>query len=359
MTKTLDLLKSLIEFDSSTKDEANKTLQFCKTWLEQEGLEPVRLSNEGFDSLICNVGAGEKRLILNGHVDVVSGNPNQFEPRVEENKIYGRGSADMKAGVSAMMSALSELQHKDLGNTSVQLQLVTDEEIGGKHGANFLTDQGYLGDFVICGEPTQLGIGYQAKGILQVDIHLKGKSAHGSRPWEGENAIEKALETYQKILDLPFAKESTELFEGPSINLAKIRGGTVYNKVPDEAVISYDIRFLPGQSEKEILKQIESEIDGEISIHLSGASVMNETDNPFIQKLVKEISQRTHQSPKSVKLFGQHGFADTRYFSRFGTPAIEFGPSGAAWHGDGEYAEIDSIEIYKDILVRFAESFSN
>ena len=61
MTKTLDLLKSLIEFDSSTKDEANKTLQFCKNWLEQEGLEPVRLSNEGFDSLICNVGEGEKR----------------------------------------------------------------------------------------------------------------------------------------------------------------------------------------------------------------------------------------------------------------------------------------------------------
>ncbi|GEP83671.1 putative succinyl-diaminopimelate desuccinylase [Staphylococcus piscifermentans] len=358
MTKTLDLLKSLIEFDSSTKDAANKTLQFCKAWLEQEGLEPVRLTNDGFDSLICNVGAGEKRLILNGHVDVVSGNPDQFEPKVEGNKIYGRGSADMKAGVSAMMSALSELQHKDLGNTSVQLQLVTDEEIGGKHGANFLTEQGYLGDFVICGEPTQLGIGYQAKGILQIDIHLKGKSAHGSRPWEGDNAIEKALETYQKILELPFAKESTALFDGPSINLAKIRGGTVYNKVPDEAVISYDIRFLPGQNEEEILKQIQTITDGEISVHLSGASVINETDNPLIQKLVKEISEETQQPAETIKLFGQHGFADTRYFARFGTPAVEFGPSGAAWHGDNEYAEINSIETYKNILVKFAESYS-
>ncbi|PWG67608.1 succinyl-diaminopimelate desuccinylase, partial [Enterobacter mori] len=84
-----------------------------------------------------------------------------------------------------------------------------------------------------CAEPTQLGIGFQAKGILQIDIELRGTSAHSSRPWEGENAVVKAFELYQQLISLPFAKESTEVYDQPSINLAKINAGDVYNKVPD------------------------------------------------------------------------------------------------------------------------------
>lgn len=81
----------------------------------------------------------------------------------------------MKAGVASFMVAMRDLNNIDLGDVCVQLQLVTDEEIGGYNCASYLTDQGYLGDFVICAEPTQIGIGFQAKGILQFDIQLKGK----------------------------------------------------------------------------------------------------------------------------------------------------------------------------------------
>src|SRR5699024_12371616 len=95
----------------------------------------------------------------------------------------------------------------------------------------YLTDQGYLGDFVICAEPTQLGIGFQAKGILQFDVQLFGKSAHGSRPWEGENAIEKALQIHNQIMNLTFAKESTDIYEAPSINLAKRNGRRIKYKI--------------------------------------------------------------------------------------------------------------------------------
>src|SRR5699024_11819026 len=140
---------------------------------------------------------------------------------------YGRGSADMKAGVAAFMVAMSEIQHSELNDTKVQLQLVTDEEIGGNNCAAYLTDQGYLGDFVICAEPTQLGIGVQAKGILQFDVTITGVAAHSSRPWEGTNAIAKSMAIYEQILDLPFAQEQSDFYDGPSINLAKIRGGDV------------------------------------------------------------------------------------------------------------------------------------
>lgn len=356
MSKTVDLLQRLITFDSSNQQVANETIDYCKEWLEEHGLKSEILINNGYKMLICNVGEGRNRLILNGHVDVVSAKKEQFDPKIKNGNIYGRGSADMKAGVASFMVAMTELQHVDLGETSVQLQLVTDEEIGGHNCSAYLTEQGYLGNFVICAEPTQIGIGYQSKGILQFDIHLSGKSAHGSRPWEGENAIIKAYEVYEKIIDLPFSKESTEIFDGPSINLAKITGGDVYNKVPDECTLSIDIRFLPTQDKDDILRQIQGVTDGEIIEHMSGSSVKNKIDNPYIQNLVKEIKSVTGK--KEVSIFGQHGFADTRYFSRFDVPSIEFGPSGGEWHGDGEYAVIESLDQYKDIIVAFGQEFS-
>ena len=89
---------------------------------------------------------------------------------------------------------------------------------------------------------------------------------------------------------------------------------------------------------------------------MSGPSVKNEIDNPYIQHLVKEIKSVTGN--QEANIFGQHGFADTRYFSRFDVPAIECGPSGDAWHGDGEYAVVDSLDQYKDIIVGFGKTFN-
>ncbi|MCD8822322.1 MULTISPECIES: M20 family metallopeptidase [Staphylococcus] len=356
MSKTIDLLTDLISYNSSDKKTANETIQYCYDWLEKEQLQPEILTNDGYKMLLCEVGEGKHKLVLNGHVDVVSGKPEQFTPKIKNGKIYGRGSADMKSGVSAMMVAMSELQHIDLGDTTVQLQLVSDEEIGGKHCAAYLTEEGFLGDFVICGEATQLGIGFQAKGILQFDIILKGESAHSSRPWEGENAIAKALKLHDDILTLPFAQEATDIYKEPSINLAKINGGDVYNKVPDKCKVSYDIRYLPSQDYEEILSQIKGITNGDIQLHLVGPAVQNDVNHKYIKRLENTIKESMDSD--NVAVFGQHGFADTRYFSRFDVPAIEFGPTGAEWHGDGEYVEIASVESYKDILVNFAEYFA-
>lgn len=357
MSKTLKLLEKLVEFDSSKQETANETIEFCQQWLKDEGVDSEILINNDYKMLVSTIGSGDQRLILNGHVDVVSGNSEQFTPQIKDGRIYGRGTADMKAGVASLMVAMTDLQHLDLGNVSVQLQLVTDEETGGQHCAGYLTEKGYLGDFVICAEPTQVDIGLQAKGVLQFNLQIEGKSAHGSRPWEGENAIVKAMKVYEKILTLPFASESTDIYEYPSINLAKIEGGDVYNKVPGKCTLSFDIRYLPTQDPDKILKQIEEVTDGEIEVHSCGAAVTNDKDNPFIQTLIKQVQSVTGDD--EVRVFGQHGLADTRYFAEYDMPAIEFGPAGGEWHGDGEYAEIDSLDTYKDIIVKFAQNFSN
>jgi succinyl-diaminopimelate desuccinylase len=343
----IELLKQLISIDSSHKEGANEAVDFCAQWLSLNDLLPRVLENNGYKMLICEVGSGNQTMIFNGHVDVVSAKASQFVPLEKEGKLFGRGSADMKAGVAAMMCAIVELKDRPLG-VKLQLQIVSDEEIGGYNCSGYLVEQGYVGNFVICSEPTQLGVALQAKGVLQMDIHVKGMSAHGSRPWQGVNAIEKAYHTYEKIRLLPFASQSSEYYPYPSINLAKIHAGEVYNKVPDECRFSLDIRYLPTQKMEDVLKQIEDITEGSIYVHMFAPPIETNLNNPIISLLSTIIEQ--HIQSNAV-FFGQHGTADTVFFAKKGIPAIEFGPSGANWHGDDEYVLIDSVLCYQRILV--------
>lgn len=348
----INLLNELISIESSTKEGANQAVDFCGEWLSSHGLEYCKLENNGYRMIVCEIGKGEKTLVFNGHVDVVSGNPNQFIPFEIDGKLYGRGAADMKAGVAAMMCALYELKDEDPG-FKVQLQIVADEEIGGFNCSGYLAENGYLGNFVICSEPTQLGIAHQAKGVLRLDLKIRGKSAHGSRPWEGVNAIEKAYQIYERILKLPFTQESTSYYDFPSINLAKIQAGDAYNKVPDECLMCFDIRFLPTQKKEDILKQIESVTEGTVFVNMFAEPINTDMNHPVLTSL-DPIVEKHSQSP--TVFFGQHGTADTVFFAKHGVPAIEFGPSGANWHGDEEYVICDSVNKYKNILIELVHS---
>ncbi|MBT2686234.1 ArgE/DapE family deacylase [Bacillus sp. ISL-37] len=348
-----ELLKELILIDSSTKEGANQAVEFCKQWLIEHDLQPNLIENNGYKMLVCEIGEGDKTIVFNGHVDVVSGKKDQFIPVEKDGKIFARGAADMKAGVAAMMVALKEMQNQNLG-VKIQLQIVSDEEIGGMNCTGYLVENEYRGDFVISSEPTQLGIALQAKGVLRLEVEVTGKSAHGSRPWEGENAIVKAYRAYEKLLELPFTKESSEFYQSPSINLAIISGGEVFNKVPDYCVMSLDIRYLPGQDPDSIVQQIESISDGKVTVGLKGIPVATERDNIFITQL-KPVLEK-HIGGEAV-IFGQHGAADTQFFAAQGIPAIEFGPSGANWHGDNEYIELESLEKYKDILIDYVKTY--
>lgn len=348
-----ELVKELILIDSSTVEGANQAIEFCRQWLIEQKLKPSLIENNGYKMLVCEMGEGDKTIVWNGHVDVVSGKKAQFVPVEKDGKLYGRGAADMKAGVAAMMFAMKELRDQKLG-VKIQLQIVSDEEIGGQNCTGYLVENGYRGDFVIASEPTQLGIALQAKGVLRLEVDVIGKSAHGSRPWEGENAIIKAFQAYEKLLELPFTKESSAYYQSPSINLAIISGGEVFNKVPDHCVMSLDIRYLPGQKAETIIQQIENIVDGTITVGLKGIPVATKPDDPFITKLKTVLEKHTDGD---ASLFGQHGAADTQYFAVHGIPAIEFGPSGANWHGDDEFVLLESMEKYKNILIEYSKTW--
>ncbi len=350
----MNLLKELIKIESSDRTAANKAVAYAAEYLRRNGIAGQLHDNEGFTSYTAVIGEGEKTLVLNGHLDVVSGSPSQFEPIETEGRITGRGSADMKGGCTAMIQAMIRLKDADL-RCRVMLQLVPDEETGGMHGSAYLADQGYLGNFVICTEPTNLRISIQSKGIIIMDIDFEGVAAHGSRPWEGENAILKAMENFAVITRLPILNTGSALYRKSSVNLARISSGDIYNRVPDKCRIGLDIRFVPHLDPEEIVAAIEEAVEGSIRVKVVEAGVNVDPEDPYVKLLKKSLARVCPD--EILEYAAQHGGSDTRFFAARGIPAIEFGPKGNFWHGDGEYVETPSVKQLEDILVDFALHF--
>jgi succinyl-diaminopimelate desuccinylase len=339
---------------SSEVEKANEAIDYCSDYLKENGINGEIIINNGYKSYITTIGEGNKTLVLNGHLDVVSGKPSQFIPIEENNRLIGRGSADMKSGCVAMIQAMIKLKSEKL-NIKVMLQLVTDEETGGVNCTKYLVEQGYLGDFVICTEPTNLKVSIQSKGIIKMDIESFGKSAHGSRPWEGENAIIKAISNYDKIKELPIMNVGSDFYKGSTVNLAFISGGDIYNRVPDKSLIGLDIRYVPHINAKEIIEDIIKVVDGNVIVKTIEPGVYGEATYPDIQALTKSV---TNVLPnEKIELVVQHGGSDGRYFAEKGIPVVEFGAKGNYWHGDDEYVEIESIYDLENILIDFIKSY--
>lgn len=351
---SISLLKELIKIDSSTVEKANQAVEFVASYLKDNGIDGKVIENRGYKSYVAMIGSGEKTIVLNGHLDVVPGKEGQFKPVERDGRLYGRGTADMKAGCVAMIDTFVSLKDSDLP-CKVMLQLVSDEENGGFNCSRYLVEEGYVGNFVICTEPTNLNIAIQSKGFIRIDIEANGASAHGSRPWEGDNAILKVIENYNRILNLPIMKIGSEFYKDSTVNLAFIEGGDIYNKVPDKSSIGLDVRFVPTLNPNEIIKAIEKAVDGKVSLKFLGSGVNTSPENIYVKEFINVV-KRLKQG-NQVKLFGQHGSADTRFFSEKGIPALEFGPVGGNWHGDNEYVEIDSIFLLKEILETFIKGF--
>src|SRR3954470_19795874 len=192
---------------------------FIKGWLEARDVEAKDGTHNGLPVIAATVGAETgPTVVLHGHLDVVPGNEEQFAPKVDGDRLVGRGAYDMKGGLAAMMCATRDLAAQEA--VRVHFVCVSDEESEeeANRGSDHLVEQGYVGDFAITGEPTDLRIGVQAKGVLAMRIEVAGKAAHGSTPWEGDNAVLKALDIFRLIEALPFARESSDLFDRPSIN---------------------------------------------------------------------------------------------------------------------------------------------
>jgi succinyl-diaminopimelate desuccinylase len=345
------LTERLIRYDTSNDEGIRKASGFVKGWLESRDIDIDELEIRGLPVLAARVGsASGPTVVFHGHLDVVPGRPEQFEPTVEGDRIYGRGAYDMKGALAAMMGALQEL--RDARGVRVVLTVVPDEESEEEidRGTEFLIKHGYTGDFAITGEPTDLHVGVQAKGVLAMRLEVVGTAAHGATPWLGDNAILKAHDTFRSIESLPFARESSDLFDRPSINLGRILGGDALNKVPDSCVIDVDIRYLPGQDPQEIRRQVAELPDVTVVAQFHRMPAIVDRNNPFVRVLGESVEKVLDSSPMSV---GRDGASDAICFIAAGVPAVEFGPVGGGHHGPQEWVSIASLESYRRALVDF------
>ncbi len=209
---------------------------------------------------------------------------------------------------------------------------------------------GLGGDFAITGEPTNLHIGIQAKGVLVMRIHVHGRSAHSSTPWLGDNAVLKAVDVFRAIESLPFSRESSEMFDRPSINLGRIQGGDALNRVPDACTMAVDVRYLPGQDPEEILRQVRQIPSIEVTRTFVWPTVAVTRTNPFVRALRDAVARSALGEVMSV---GRDGASDAAAFIQAGIPAVEYGPAGDGHHGPEEWVSISSLARYRRSLGDF------
>jgi succinyl-diaminopimelate desuccinylase len=280
---------------------------------------------------------------------VVPGRPEQFEPRVEGDRLIGRGAYDMKGGLAAMLCALEDVPGR--GGARIKVVIAPDEESEevDSRSTDELVQAGLRGDFAITGEPTDLHIGVQAKGVLMMRLEVAGRAAHGSTPWLGDNAVLKAIDVFRRIESMPFARESSELFDRPSINLGRIEGGDVVNKVPDHCHMAVDIRYLPGQDPGDLLAQVRAIPDVEVTRTFIRQPAIVSRANPFVRALRAAVGGVDGEA-LSV---GRDGASDAISFLQAGIPAVEFGPRGGGHHGPDEWVSIASMARYRRALAEF------
>src|ERR1700744_2202795 len=356
MGDELVVAERLIGYETSRPDVLVAAAGFVKGWLESRDIEVFEREHHGFPVLVAEVGATNEAapcVVFHGHLDVVPGRPEQFEPRVEGDRLIGRGAYDMKGGLAVMMCALKDLQSQNA--VRVRLVCVPDEESEeiDERSTDAVVTSGLGGNFAITGEPTNMQIGVQAQGVLAMRIVVHGRAAHSSTPWLGDNAVLKAVDVFRAIESLPFSRESSEMFDRPSINLGRIAGGDALNKVPDRCEMAVDVRYLPGQDAGEILSQVRQIPDIEVERTFIHPSVGVSRHNPYVHALSEAVARAMRGEVMSV---GRDGASDAASFIEVGIPAVEFGPAGGGHHGPDEWVSLRSLAAYRRGLAGFGRA---
>jgi acetylornithine deacetylase len=301
-------------------------------------------------------------ILLAPHLDTVPAvSEKQFMPRKVGDRLFGRGACDTKGSVAAMLSALCVLA-KSSGRpraTEIIFAGLVDEE-SAQAGSRAFAKSRLKADLAIVGEPTNLQIITAHKGNIWLQLETHGKSAHGSRPELGRNAVHAmarlvdALETdYAAILR---KRRPHPLLGHATVNVGTICGGTQPNIVPDACVITVDRRTLPGETEAGVKREIETflarkKLRATFSNARSAPCLPMETPAslPLVRQFLRGIGQR--------KPAGVNFFCDAAILAQSGIPSIVFGPGDIAQaHTADEWISLRSLERAREILVNYLKS---
>jgi len=323
--------------------EFNKAFDYIKKELKNYYIEEYIIDNYP-NLVISNTKDKNLDIIFCAHIDVV---PNdEYNGKVIDDKLYGRGAFDMKGQLSVIISLLKNNET----DKKVAFIITSDEEIGGNCCKQVLKDyNSKLAVIPDAGKNFELVI--EEKGLLQLEITSKGIPAHASEPFSGDNAILKLFNIYNKLLEIYKEPKSKEDFK-TSINLSKINGGKANNMVPDSASMTLDIRFTSEDTMEDIINNIKNlSNDIEINILDKGPVFFVDQNLDIIKEFINNAEKVLNSKVKIEKCLAT---SDAIYFSEKNIPTILMNPIGNYWHNPKEYVEIDSLytlyEVFKTLL---------
>lgn len=297
-------------------------------------------------------------VVLNGHLDVVHADSGEFIPRDQAGKIYGRGALDMKGPVSVLMLAFRDFIRTNK-NVSIGLMLTTDEEVGGPDGVRYLVeDEGYRAKVVVVPDGGEIDRVVTAqKGVVRFVLTAHGSAAHASRPWMGKNAIDMISDCYAELKQMYPAPQAEDDWR-PSVNLGTISGGASVNQVPDFCTAGLDFRFIETKSADKWIAEIQqicSKHEVQCTVDIVGDMCFTDPENDYIKTFIK-ASETVLK--KAIRISGETGASDARFFSKHTIPVIISNPVGGNIHTSGEYVELASLEQYYQILMIFLKAIS-
>ncbi|WP_052891656.1 M20 family metallopeptidase [Thermosphaera aggregans] len=331
--------------------------------------------------LIARVGSGEKVLQFNGHYDVVAAgggwSTDPFNPVITNGKIYGRGTTDMKAGIAAFLATMIYFATTSKEpNIVVEGAVVPDEEIGGATGTGYLVNVlGSRPDFAVIAEPSGAGniyIGH--RGNVWAMIRVRGKQAHGSTPWLGENAFEKMIiladyfvKKYKPLLE---ARKSTLKYEDPRASFPTITlGGKLeapgsINIVPGQVGFSIDRRLIVEERAEQVIDELrkfvesaskELGIESEVEIVDYSNPVYVEENHPYVNSLARTVKEALGVEPTRTICVGG---LDLKYYLAKGIPAVAYGPGEVNMaHKADEFVTLESLYNSIKVYIKLVESF--
>jgi len=334
--------------------------------------------------VLARAGKGGRVLQFNGHYDVVA--PGEgwsvtepFKPKRVGYRVYGRGASDMKGGVAAVLAALAYMASREDLDIVVEAALVPDEEIGGATGTGYLVNvMGSRPDWAVIAEPSGLDnmwIGH--KGLVWGYVKVYGKQAHGSTPWLGDNAFEKAVLVAKYFMDYYISrlKERRSSYEydtpggeHPTITMGGrvIAPGSI-NVVPGVSGFSVDRRLIVEERADEVLRELVEFVEKAArELGVKAEFTLVEKMNPALTDPNSTIARKLAESAREVLGFEPRktvcvGGLDMRYYTYVGVEAVTYGPGDRATpHKADEYIDVRDIhraaEIYVNLAYKLASS---
>ncbi len=367
------LIAAPSENPGGTEDEA---AEVATDILATLGAEPRTVRSEtGRPSVVAAIGSGGRpSLAWNGHLDVVpAGSRDTWDHdpwtgEIVAGRLFGRGAADMKGPIAAALAAASALRRAkvELSGTLV-FHLAADEEHMGIHGTKVLLDQGLLvQDACIVGEPSELQIGLAERGGAWFTATAFGRSAHGSQPHRGVNAITSMA---RLLLRLPEVLPAIEhpLIGPPTVNAAIISGGSAPNVVPDRCTLEVDRRTIPGETDPEAvrapfldlvsdIRREHPEVDLDITLREWTPAAEAPGDSAIADLGREAVAAEVGRAPEDL---GFSGITDARfYINDAKIPTIILGPGSlSVAHSANESIPVNEMLSAARIYARMFATF--